>query len=279
MTEETSDPEVASEEDVEESITELLEQLGKDLAALVYYESRLAAERNKAQIRQVAGGVAAALAALAALLTAFVLANTAALLGLATVMDAWLAALILAAAWTAVGVVVALMLRARVKRAEKGEGETLEEASERAEQAVRATLEKLGPTITKEIALAAVPTAGGIAEFGEDLIEGVDDIVDDLADEIPGGGRRQPGVGRRDDPWPLRHQGRHNGAQARRLAQRQRRISSRSSSRVRSGGGVSRSRAASTSRRSSSARCASSRRSCSSSPSNHQHILISAEWY
>ena len=187
VTAETSDSEVAPEEDVDESITELLEQLGKDLAALVYYESRLAAVRNKAQIRQVVGGVAAALTALAALLTAFVLANTAALLGLATVMDAWLAALILAAAWTAVGVLVALMLRARVKRAEKGEGETLEEASERAEQAVRATLEKLGPTITKEIALAAVPAAGGIVEMGDDLLEGVDDIVDDITDEIPGG--------------------------------------------------------------------------------------------
>jgi hypothetical protein len=187
VTEETSDTAAARDEDAEESITDLLEQLGKDVAALVYYESRLAAERNKAQIRQVAGGVAAALTALAALITAFVLVNTAALLGLATVMDAWLAALILAAAWTAVGVGVAVVLLGRVKRAEKGEHETLDEASERAEQAVRATLEQLGPAITKEIALAAVPTAGGIAELGGDLIESVDDIVDDITDEIPGG--------------------------------------------------------------------------------------------
>jgi hypothetical protein len=42
--------------------------------------------------------------------------------------------------------------------------------------------------ITKEIALAAVPTAGGLAEFGEDLIEGADDIVDAVTDELPGGG-------------------------------------------------------------------------------------------
>ena len=188
MTEETSDPAVATEEDAEESITDLLEQLGKDVAALVYYESRLAAERNKAQIRQVAGGVVAALTALAALITAFALANTAVLLGLATVMDAWLAALILAAAWTVVGVVVALLLLRGVKRAEKGEGETLDEASDRAEQAVRDTLEKLGPALTKEIALAAVPTAGGIAEMGGDLLESVDDIVDDFTEEIPGGG-------------------------------------------------------------------------------------------
>jgi hypothetical protein len=42
--------------------------------------------------------------------------------------------------------------------------------------------------ITKEIALAAVPTAGGIVDLGDDLIEGADDIVDAITDELPGGG-------------------------------------------------------------------------------------------
>jgi hypothetical protein len=116
-----------------------------------------------------------------------VLANTAVVLALANAVDAWLAALLLAVAWAALATVLGLALWARVKRASQREGETVEEARERAEDDVRATLEQLGPVITKEIALAAVPSAGGIAEFGEDLVESVDDIVDDLAEEIPGG--------------------------------------------------------------------------------------------
>ena len=33
-----------------------------------------------------------------------------------------------------------------------------------------------------------MPTAGGIAELGEDLIEGADEIVDAVTEELPGGG-------------------------------------------------------------------------------------------
>jgi membrane protein len=188
VTEDTSDAAVAEEAEDEPSVTELLEQLGRQVAALVYYESRLVAARNKQELRQAGVGVAAGLGVVAAFATAFVLANAAVLLALANAMDAWLAALLLAVAWAALATVLGLALWARVKRASQREGETVEEARERAEQDVRATLEQLGPVITKEIALAAVPSAGGIAEFGEDLVETVDDIVDDLADEIPGGG-------------------------------------------------------------------------------------------
>jgi Putative Actinobacterial Holin-X, holin superfamily III len=191
VVEETTDSAIAApeeEDEAEDSVTELLEQLGRELAALVFYESRLAAARHKPELRRAGRDVVTALAVLAAFLTAFVLATTSALLALSNVMPGWLAALLLASAWTVVGLVLALILWARVRRAGQKEGETLEEASERAEQAVRATLERLGPVITKEIALAAVPTAGGLAEFGEDLIEGADDIVDAVTDELPGGG-------------------------------------------------------------------------------------------
>ena len=128
------------------------------------------------------------LAVVAALLAAFVLANTAALLALSTILDGWLAALVLAAAWTAVAAVLALALWLRVRRAPEGEGETVEEARERAEEDVRATLERLGPVITKEIALAAVPSADGIADLGEDLIEEADEFVEEIVEELPGGG-------------------------------------------------------------------------------------------
>ena len=185
MTDETTESAVASEE---ASVSELLEQLGRQLAALVYYESRLVASRNKPQLQRAGLGVAAVLAVVAALLAAFVLANTAALLALSKVLDSWLAALVLAAAWTAVAAVLALALWRRVKRAAAGKGETAEEVRARAEEDVRATLERLGPVITKEIALAAVPSADGIADLGEDLIEGADEFVEEIVEELPGGG-------------------------------------------------------------------------------------------
>jgi hypothetical protein len=189
VAEETTDSVVASpeEDEAEESVSELLEQLGRELAALVYYEGRLAASRNKRELQRAGLGAVAVLGVAAALVTAFVLANTAALLGLATVMDGWLAALVLAAAWTAVAALLALALWVRAKRAVGQEGETVEEARERAEQAVRATLERLGPTITKEIALAAVPTADGVVDLGEDLIEDAEELVEDIVEELPGG--------------------------------------------------------------------------------------------
>jgi hypothetical protein len=176
------------EEETEQSATDLLEQLGREVAALAYYESRLSASRHAPEVRRAARDGAVALGAVAAFLTAFVLANVAVLLALSTVMAGWLAALVLTVAWTAVGAVLALALRARIRRIERRESRTLEEAREEAEQAVRATLEQLGPVMTKEIALAAVPMAGGLADMGEGLIEGADEIVDSITDELPGGG-------------------------------------------------------------------------------------------
>jgi Putative Actinobacterial Holin-X, holin superfamily III len=187
VSEETTES-APEEEEAEDSVTELLEQLGRDVAALGFYESRLFASRHKRELRRAGRDVVAALGVAAALLTAFVLANASALLGLSTVMAGWLAALVLAGAWTAVGALLALALWVRVKRVAGGETESLEEARDRAEQAVRATLERLAPEVTKEIALAAVPSAGGIADLGEDLIEGADEMVDSITDELPGGG-------------------------------------------------------------------------------------------
>ena len=115
------------------------------------------------------------------------LANASAVLALSTVMDGWLAALALALAWSVVGALLALALWARAKQLRAREPGTIEEARDRAEQAVRDTLEQLAPTITKEIALAAVPTAEGLADMGEELIEGADEIVDAITEELPGG--------------------------------------------------------------------------------------------
>jgi Putative Actinobacterial Holin-X, holin superfamily III len=187
VADETTDAEVAPDEgEAGESLTDLLGQLGRDAAALAFYESRLTAARHEAELRRAGRDVVTALVAVTASLTAFVLGNTAALLALATVMDAWLAALLLTAAWAAVGVVLALMLLRRIRRA--GAGESVPEARDRAEAAVRADLERLAPAITQEIALAAVPTADGIVDVGEDLIEGADDLVESMVEELPGAG-------------------------------------------------------------------------------------------
>jgi hypothetical protein len=148
--------------------------------------------------------IAGALLAAIAFLTAFVFANLAAFEGLTNGLSAWLVALVLGAAWLAIGagLVVALMVRAgnvtgwrwwRVFSAGAEEtSKDLEEARADAEQAVRETLAELAPVISVEIATAAVPIAGDMAgdvvEAGQDLLENSDEIVEAMAEDLPGGG-------------------------------------------------------------------------------------------
>ena len=96
------------EEEPDHLLTDLLGELGREIATLVYYEGRLAASRNAPELKRAARDVVAAIGVVAALLTAFVLANASAVLALSTVMDGWLAALVLALAWSAVGALLAL---------------------------------------------------------------------------------------------------------------------------------------------------------------------------
>ena len=57
---------------------------------------------------------------------------------------------------------------------------------------VRATLDRLAPAITDEVGLVAVPIASGLAgsviDSGDDLIEGADEFVESITEELPGGG-------------------------------------------------------------------------------------------
>jgi hypothetical protein len=186
------------------SITELLVRLGRDVSVLVYCETHLAAARNLPEVRRAARDIVGALIAGLAFLTAFVFANVGALYGLSTAVSPWLAALILFLVWLAVGsaLAIALMVRAgnvtgwkwwRVFSAGPEQSlEDLERARADAEQAVRATLTELAPAITVEIASASVAVAGDVAdnviETGEDLLESSEEIVETIAEEIPGGG-------------------------------------------------------------------------------------------
>jgi hypothetical protein len=187
-----------------ESVTELMVQLGREVSVLVFCEAQLAASRNMPEARRAVRDIAAALVAAVAFLTAFVFANVAAMLGLTSVLSSWLAAVVLTAAWIAVGsaLAVALMIRAgRVTgwkwwRVFSGGAEAslneLERARAEAERAVRETLEQLAPAMTFQIAAAAVPMAtdavGGVVDVGGDLIEASDDMVEGIAEDLPGGG-------------------------------------------------------------------------------------------
>jgi hypothetical protein len=148
------------------SITELLVQLGRDVSVLVFLESQLAASRNLPEVRRTARDITGAVIAALAFLTAFAFANVAALSALTDAMTTWAAALLLCAAWLALGsaVTLALMVRAgrvtgwrwwRVFRAGPEESlEDLERARADAEETVRETLTRLTPAMTIEIASA-----------------------------------------------------------------------------------------------------------------------------
>ena len=193
-----------AEQDDAQSVTELLVQLGGEVSVLAFCEAQLAASRNMPQVRRAARDIAGVLLVTVAGLTAFVLANVAALQGLATIMSTWLAALVLCAGWIVLGVALVLVLMVRAGQVtgwnwwrvfSAGREETLtdlERARAAAEQAVRDTLARLAPAISIEIAKAAVPMAGefasGAVDVGQDLLEASDDMVEAIADDLPAGG-------------------------------------------------------------------------------------------
>lgn len=208
---ETADDVAASSAEADEakdesppSITELLIQLGRDVSVLAFLESQLSAARHLPEARRTARDITGALVAVLAFLTAFAFANVAAESALRSAVSPGLSALILCAVWLALGasLTLALMVRAghvtgwrwwRVFRAGPEESlEDLERARTDAEQAVYETLTRLAPAMTIEIASASVAVAGdvadGVLDAGEDILETSDQIVEAIAEELPGGG-------------------------------------------------------------------------------------------
>lgn len=190
----------AQEPEDNRSLTELLEQLGRDLSALGVSETQLEAARNMPDVRRAARDIAGALIVVIAALTAFAFLNVAALDGLSGALPTWQAALVLAAAWIAVGVLLfGLMKRARrwllwlvVKAPPTEAVEELERDRDTAGRAALDTIQRIGPALAIQIALATVPdageVAGGVVEVGENVIEVSDDIVEAVAEQLPGGG-------------------------------------------------------------------------------------------
>jgi hypothetical protein len=205
-TDEPEEPKSEAEETEEQeapSMTELLVELGHDVSVLAFLEGQLAISRNVPEVRRAARDIAAAVVVALAFATAFVFINVAALYGLSRVMSWWLAALLLAAVWIAVGtaLLVTLMVRAGhvtgwkwwrlFKEGPEESKEDLERARDEAEQAVHDTLGRLAPVVSVEIASAAIPMAGGMAggvvDAGDSLLEASDDIVEAFAEDLPGG--------------------------------------------------------------------------------------------
>jgi hypothetical protein len=193
--------EEAEEPEEAPSLTDLLEELGRELSDLGKSEAQLEAARNMPEVRQSAREIAGALIVVLAALTAFAFLNVAALDGLSGVIAAWLAALVLALVWTAVGgvLLLGLMGRARrwlawlvIKEPPRKAVDELERERDAAAEAARTTLELLGPALAIQIALAAMPkaedVADGIVGAGDSVLDASDEVVAEFTEELPGGG-------------------------------------------------------------------------------------------
>ena len=182
------------------SLTELFEQLGRELGELGMSEAQLEAARNMPEVRRVSRDIAGALIVVIAALTAFAFLNVAAMDGLSHELSTWEAALVLAAFWIAVAALLfGFMRQARrwllwlvLKAPPREAVEKLERDRNAAGKAALSTIEEIGPAIAVQVALAAVPdagdVAGGVVEMGGTVLEVSDEMVEVITEQLPGGG-------------------------------------------------------------------------------------------
>jgi len=182
------------------SLTELFEQLGRELGELGMSEAQLEAARNMPEVRRVSRDIAGALVVVIAALTAFAFLNVAAMDGLSHELSTWEAALVLAAFWIAVAALLfGFMRQARrwllwlvLKAPPREAVEKLERDRNAAGKAALSTIEEIGPAIAVQVALAAVPdagdVAGGVVEMGGTVLEVSDEMVEVITEQLPGGG-------------------------------------------------------------------------------------------
>ncbi len=212
MAEDAGSAAARGDDELRDSIRAQLADVRREVLELVACETQLVAAAHRPDLRRWAVDVGGPVVVALVLLTAFGLANAAAVHGLSSVMPSWAAALALAGAWVAVGAVLALAIRIR---GERGDGlrwwraltgtpddrlGEVREARDRAERALRESLERLAPDLAQEAASAVVPVAsavatgmaagmaGGVVDAGGDLLEGSDDVVEAITEDVPGGG-------------------------------------------------------------------------------------------
>jgi hypothetical protein len=185
----------------EEPVSELIEQAGRAAGVLALREAQLAVVRHGPQLRRAAVDVAVALGSALAFLTAFALANWAAVSALSGPLPGWAAPLLLAAAWIVIGIALLVVLLNRAdgvfnwqqRRLLAADVEQRISARERARdeawRGMRESLERLTGGVEHEAAvLAVVPAARGVVNAGEHIVDQIDEITDDLEEAIPGGG-------------------------------------------------------------------------------------------
>ena len=181
----------------EPSVAELAERLGRESSRLALHEAALSASQHVPELRRIVVGAAAVVTIVLAFLSAFALANWAVVAGLSSVLPGWLAALLVAAAWLIVGIVLVAIVRARPLRGSTGVwlrvlGDDrsaavlqLETSRDETEQAVRATLDALGLAMAAaavhQLADAIVPLA---EDVGEELLEATEDVVEAIAENV-----------------------------------------------------------------------------------------------
>ncbi len=191
-------------EDSDESVAELVEQLGRDASRLALREAALGASRRVPELRRVALGAAGVVLLVLAFTAAFALANWAAVSGLSSILPTWLAALVLAVCWLAVGtaLLVALIRRMgdapsilwwRMIGADRPEAtRTLQESRDEAEQALRDTIELLAGAVAHaaagQVADAVESLGDAAAEVGDEFLEASEDVVDAIEEQLPAGG-------------------------------------------------------------------------------------------
>jgi hypothetical protein len=194
-----ADPEPEAEP--EKSASDLLEQVGRDAGMLALRELQLTASRHDEEIRRALRNVAIAAVAAVAFVTAFVMVNWAIVLALQGPLPGWRAPLVVGAVWLALAVAGAIYLATRpngvagIRAALEATGSddaSLEEARDRAEEKMRASIMELSGAVASEtgviIAAAIVPMAGGAMDAGEKLLDSADEITDRIEESgIPGG--------------------------------------------------------------------------------------------
>jgi hypothetical protein len=174
----------------EEPVSALIERAGRAAGLLALREAQLAAVCHVPQVRRAAPDVAVSLGVVLAFLTAFALANWAAVSAISGPLPGWVGPMLLAAAWIVIG---ALLLVLGLNRADVEQMiSSREQARNEAEQGLRESLERLAGAVGNQAAVrlsAEVGSvAGGVVRAGEHIIDRIDEITDDLGEAVPGGG-------------------------------------------------------------------------------------------
>jgi hypothetical protein len=196
--------ELEHSDDDDESVAELVEQLGRNASRLALHEAALSASQRVPELRRAALGGAAAVVLVLAFAAAFALANWAAVSGLSSLLPTWLAALVLAVGWLVVGIVLLVVLVTKLGHASgilwwrmigadrREARRTLQESRDQAEQALRDTIDRLSGAIARaaagRLADAVVPLGDAAVDMGEDVLEVSEDVVDAIEEQLPDGG-------------------------------------------------------------------------------------------